>query len=575
MIAIDNIVLNDTGCGKDITGGCDFEADSCGWELNNWEHARGRDNPVADHTTESLAGRFALAKSPGGRMVSPQSWYDATKSKMLRFWFYLTGTSAETLEVIRVLKDGQETKLWSGTPFESNSGQWHQASINLPAYKETPTIVFDGETSGGQNTIVAVDDISLADEPCPSPGSCSFEEDLCGWFNKEGPNRTQWYRHRGATFLNTTGVEEDHTLGTAKGYYLLLDAGDFASSHYGSLQSQTLSLGPTVCFSLYYSMGQTCIANTFRNMQILPELVRSMVREETQWMRLDEAAPILWPLADMVREKVIIIGSTARGRTDLMIDDIDVRSGTCDGITTTTKAPKPEAPTVPTEVITRQAVTSETSLPTTSDTPEPVSSEIPMPPEPRPVLACRRGEFSCREDNTCIPAELLCDGVNDCPNGLDEKCGAAMRCKENEFFCTTGSPRTCMPRSLLCDGHEDCAGGSDESLCRTCPNYLCQNGGTCGWTPKAPSPTCDCRDGYEGRRCNLLANTASRVGNMPSKDSASPGGAVTGVVVVLVILAITAAGVAFVVMRRRRNPQSTPVFLNNPSYDASTDETSP
>ncbi|KAL1478173.1 hypothetical protein MTO96_035162, partial [Rhipicephalus appendiculatus] len=55
VIAIDNLVLNDTSCASDKSGGCNFESDSCGWQLNNWERTSASKsfNPTADHTTQS------------------------------------------------------------------------------------------------------------------------------------------------------------------------------------------------------------------------------------------------------------------------------------------------------------------------------------------------------------------------------------------------------------------------------------------------------------------------------------------------------------------------------------------
>ncbi|KAL3248107.1 hypothetical protein MRX96_056679 [Rhipicephalus microplus] len=248
-------------------------------------------------------------------------------------------------------------------------------------------------------------------------------------------------------------------------------------------------------------------------------------------------------------------------------------------VTTIIPGPETETPTRPTTAATTQPVpapetisTEPSTLPTEVITPEPVATETPAPPKPRPALVCQHGEFSCRDDSTCIPSALLCDGVKDCPNGLDEKCGSAWQCKEDEFYCPSRSPSACMPRSLLCDGHEDCAGGSDESLCRACPDYFCRNDGTCGWTPKAPSPTCECRDGYRGRRCNLLTSTVPRADTVTSKGSAPSAGIVAAIVVVLMIL-IVATVASIAVIRKRRNLQNAPVFLDNPSYDAAADET--
>ncbi|XP_049522061.1 neuropilin-1a [Dermacentor silvarum] len=76
MIAIDNFVLNDTRCSSDkADGACNFESDSCGWLLNNWERTSGSSSvlPAVDQSTMSPSGSYALAKAPGGRMVSPKT----------------------------------------------------------------------------------------------------------------------------------------------------------------------------------------------------------------------------------------------------------------------------------------------------------------------------------------------------------------------------------------------------------------------------------------------------------------------------------------------------------------------
>ncbi|XP_075742958.1 MAM and LDL-receptor class A domain-containing protein 1 isoform X3 [Rhipicephalus microplus] len=578
LIAIDNLVLNDTSCASDKSGGCNFESDSCGWQLNNWERTSTSRSlkPTSDHTTQSPTGRFLLAKAPGGRMVSPQNWYDATQPMCFRFWYFLAGSSAENLKVTQVVNEDREVTLWTDAPYQDNGKQWRQASVNLPAYNKTPTIVFDATTSDAAGAIVAVDDISLGSALCPSPGSCSFEEDMCGWITKE-MNSAQWYRHRGATALNTTGVKNDHTLGTDKGYYLLLDAADTASSASGSLQSEMLALGSSVCFSFYYCIKKNSgatLAVAFHDqtgsISDLPHTVQATAPSE--WARLSIERS---DLPDVF--SVVITGRTARGRSDVLIDDIDVRSGKCPGTagTTTTAEPGTKAPLQPTTPAAPQPVSTRTTTstePVPTETPVPGASETPETPastETDSELVCHRGEFNCRDESTCIPSALLCDGVKDCPNGLDEKCGTAKQCQENEFFCASGSPSSCMPRALLCNGREDCAGGSDESLCRECPHHFCLNGGICGWTQKAPSPACDCRDGYHGRRCNLLRSTVPEASNLTSKESGSAAGIVTGIVVVLAIV-LAAAVAVFVVNRKRRKAQNPPLFIDNPSYEEST-----
>ncbi|XP_049268922.1 MAM and LDL-receptor class A domain-containing protein 1-like [Rhipicephalus sanguineus] len=577
-----------------MDGSCDFDwGDTCGYNLGHGKFSewllQDENHTIItpDYSTNTPSGGFVLVKSPGGRMVSPENWYDGHQLKCFRFWYFLTGTSAEELTVTEVNRERQEVELWRGTPPKDNSRHWRQASVTIQTYNKTPTIIFDATTSDSAGAIVALDDISLGNSPCPSPGSCSFEEDMCDWASYKIRRSALWYRHRGATISNTTGVQEDHTLGTAKGYYLLLDAADLADHGYGSVHSEMLSLGPSACVSLYYSMkkgsGALLILGFFN--ETGASLGRQQVVEASatgEWTRLTVER------SDMPNVfSVVISGENARGRSDVIIDDIDVRRGECGETALTTIVTTPEPPTVPAQVVTSESRPSVTPGPVSSETPEPVPSEAPeplpsetpvpvatetpAPAEPKPAVECRRGEFSCGDDSTCIPSALLCDGVKDCPNGLDEKCGSTMQCKENEFYCATGYPGTCMPRSLLCDGREDCDGGSDESLCRACPHYFCLNGGICGWTPKAPSPACDCRDGYEGRRCNVLTRTMPDMGKLASKGSESIAGIATGVVLALAVL-ITAAVAAFVLIRKRRNAEDPPLILN-PSYDASTSET--
>ncbi|XP_043831769.1 CD320 antigen [Dromiciops gliroides] len=76
-------------------------------------------------------------------------------------------------------------------------------------------------------------------------------------------------------------------------------------------------------------------------------------------------------------------------------------------------------------------------------------------------------------DTSCPPPPCLaeyrfCDGVNDCPNGTDERlvdCTlkmSSLRCARQEFQC---APGVCIPHAWVCDGHPDCASGSDERHC--------------------------------------------------------------------------------------------------------------
>ncbi|XP_047297126.1 transmembrane protease serine 6 isoform X3 [Homo sapiens] len=118
------------------------------------------------------------------------------------------------------------------------------------------------------------------------------------------------------------------------------------------------------------------------------------------------------------------------------------------------------------------------------------------------------GEFLCSVNGLCVPA---CDGVKDCPNGLDERncvCRATFQCKEDS---------TCISLPKVCDGQPDCLNGSDEEQC--------QEGVPCGTFTfqcedrscvKKPNPQCDgrpdCRDGSDEEHCDCgLQGPSSRI----------------------------------------------------------------
>ena len=76
----------------------------------------------------------------------------------------------------------------------------------------------------------------------------------------------------------------------------------------------------------------------------------------------------------------------------------------------------------------------------------------------------------------CIPTYLLCDGVQNCPNGEDEQscerftCAGLLRCRYDNI---------CVHPTDICDGHKHCLmSGDDERFCNItmCPSMCTCNG---------------------------------------------------------------------------------------------------
>ncbi|XP_068455598.1 transmembrane protease serine 6 [Clinocottus analis] len=118
------------------------------------------------------------------------------------------------------------------------------------------------------------------------------------------------------------------------------------------------------------------------------------------------------------------------------------------------------------------------------------------------------GQFLCSVNGLCVPA---CDGIKDCPNGLDERncvCVAQYQCPENS---------QCVDYYKVCDQLPDCPEATDELNCTDgvqCADmtYVCADG-TC---LKKPNPECDfvndCPDASDEQRCDCgLRQFSSRI----------------------------------------------------------------
>ncbi|XP_011476691.1 transmembrane protease serine 6 isoform X2 [Oryzias latipes] len=118
------------------------------------------------------------------------------------------------------------------------------------------------------------------------------------------------------------------------------------------------------------------------------------------------------------------------------------------------------------------------------------------------------GRFLCSVNGLCVP---VCDGIKDCPNGLDERNCVCVA----QFICPEDSQ--CVDYYKVCDQHPDCPEATDEMNCTegvqcTDMTYVCADG-TC---LKKPNPMCDsvtdCPDGSDEKQCDCgLRQFSSRI----------------------------------------------------------------
>ncbi|PRD29637.1 UNVERIFIED_CONTAM: Vldlr [Trichonephila clavipes] len=118
---------------------------------------------------------------------------------------------------------------------------------------------------------------------------------------------------------------------------------------------------------------------------------------------------------------------------------------------------------------------------------------------------CRPDQFQCK-NLQCIPGQLQCNGMEECPDGSDEEnCDSlhATKCDpKTQFNCGDH----CIPLKAVCDGRNDCGNYEDE------PQALCykdeckdDNGGCSQICQDLPiGYECKCREGYflaDNRTC--------------------------------------------------------------------------
>ena len=403
----------------------------------NWTVASGGTptGPPTDHTKAIAAGKYAVVtgqittlSKQASRLVSP-IYNQAGKTCNFTFWYYVHGKEFTTLGIY-IRRGGSESKLWMAgvNILTAQPDSWQMAIVSLPICASSFQIILEAASFGASGLpqgYVAIDDMQFKNCEYPAPpagrcmmgqypcdsghcvpeqlmcdfqsdccdssdekqsvcsayNKCDFEFGMCGWQNLKN-DQFDWQRHRGPTSSYRTGPSQDHTSGSAAGYYLFIESSSPRLPNDTARISLNLPQPIGMCAIRFWShmYGQNVgTLNVYTNSldRGLVKMWSSSGSQGKQWMRNSVT------LNSTIPFQVIIEGVIGTGYLgDIAIDDVSLTPG-C-------------------------------GLPSGSQITYPTSSSFGTTPRP-----CPNNQYTCN-NGQCIPVIKACDAINDCSDGSDE-----------------------------------------------------------------------------------------------------------------------------------------------------------
>ena len=323
--------------------GCDFEKTYCSWknETNNtqmnWLLNSKQLNKPAKPELGALDSQGFLYidsvltnKSDRARLISPIIPKAIQDGYCLSFYYYLYGEDLGSLVVY--LKDtvsNKEVSIYAKNGTQAD--KWKLANIKIdPAdFVNEFQIAFDSISNGGYNTDMAIDQVNLKFDKCPTSRVCDFENDYCNWYN-DTTGDFFWTRAKNSTDSFGTGPSYDHTTYSQNGYYIYIE------TSYPQKQGDKARLvSPTYsgssrgeCFKFWYHMYGASQGSLNIWIRQNGQLYKNI------WSRTGNFGNV-WRYGHVTVKSSVafqivlegVVGSSYQG--DAAVDDIELESGDC------------------------------------------------------------------------------------------------------------------------------------------------------------------------------------------------------------------------------------------------------
>ncbi|XP_068217643.1 MAM and LDL-receptor class A domain-containing protein 1-like [Palaemon carinicauda] len=277
--ALDDLYFYKTTCDNVEIGGstsfqCNLEdSDLCGWKQitdeddTDWQLVNGTSGEFdEDHSYQTGKGHYLQLSSnqegvkPGqkaGIMLQPHP--DMTK-KDYCFQIYVRYNGSHNGDInVMTMFAGEVNKFFT-IPGRDGPSNWELVQQTYSHVAPgTFSFLIEGvvgnSTEGPGNSVICIDDYSLASTGCPQAGTCSFEEaHMCTW-GVEKTNHVAWMLSDGLE-IHGTGPDKDHTTNKTEGGYVVMDVSGAAKGTITSLISETIDDDVYgFCFTFFFSMS--------------------------------------------------------------------------------------------------------------------------------------------------------------------------------------------------------------------------------------------------------------------------------------------------------------------------------
>ncbi|CAH2316883.1 apical endosomal glyco [Pelobates cultripes] len=141
---------------------CDFENDTCGWNVTNWNRVDGfSSRPSRDHTSNSRSGHVMGCDLGSSR--SRQLRMLATNETCFLVLYYMMDGSNSSRLVIGYRLSNQATIVQAKVIQGPRDNVWLRESVHLPAISDTyQAIIIRANIASGTDAIIALDDLILS-----------------------------------------------------------------------------------------------------------------------------------------------------------------------------------------------------------------------------------------------------------------------------------------------------------------------------------------------------------------------------------------------------------------------------